>query len=192
MSSLVLPSGAWHRAMGTYGPDTETLKATGPSLPIEGANHLLPAGLRGSTAVMCLPEDYPCRGAPGSRGRAAGDPKAMDIPPTALLLGPHWVELRGNTALSGMELCVLGRLTSPGSGLGLGHAHTPRVRALLVEQRRYHKLKCPSERKCVCAPHAASMLHLTQWVCVRKDVSEKAWVCWFLGGFGHTTGHMES
>lgn len=94
MSSLVLPSGAWHRAMGTYSPDTETLKATGPSLPIEGVNHLRPAGLRRSTAVMCLPEDYPCRGAPGSRGRAAGDPKAMDILPTALLLGLHWVELR--------------------------------------------------------------------------------------------------
>ena len=78
MSSLVLPSGAWHRAMGTYSPDTETLKATGPSLPIEGVNHLLPAGLRRSTAVMCLPEDYPCRGAPGSRGRGGVATEAGD------------------------------------------------------------------------------------------------------------------
>lgn len=74
---------------------------------------------------MCLPEDYPCRGAPGAGGRAAGDPKAMDIPPTALLLGPHWVELRGNTALWDGVVCswktdlgsldwVLGMLTHPG------------------------------------------------------------------------------
>lgn len=71
--------------MGTYGPETETLKATAPSLPIDGANHLLPAGLRGRTAVMCLPEDYPRSGAPGSGGRVPGDPKAMDISPTAFL-----------------------------------------------------------------------------------------------------------
>lgn len=179
-TSLVLPSGAWHRAMGTYGPDTETLKATGPSLPIE-ANHLPPSRAEREYSSVCLPEDYPCRGAPGSRGRAAEDPKAMDIPPTALLLGPHWVQAAGNTALSGMELCVLGRLTSPGSGLGLGHAHTPRVRALLVEQRRYHKLSVQVRRKCVCAPHAASMLHLTQWVCVRRASLRKLGFVGFWG-----------
>ena len=87
----------------------------------------------------------------------------------------------GNTALSGLELCVPGRLNSPGSGLGLGHAHTPRVRALLVEQRRYHKLKCPSERKCVCTPHAASMLHLTQCVCVRRTSLRKLGFVGFWG-----------
>ena len=69
-------------------------------------------------------------------------------------------EASGGSELSGES--------SPGSGLGVGHAHTPRVRALLVEQRCYHELKCPSERKCVCTPRAASMLHLTQWVCFRR------------------------
>ena len=77
--------------MGTYGPETETLKATAPSLPIYGANHLLPAGLRGRTAVMCLPEDYPRSGAPGSGGRVPGDPKAWTFHP------PHFYNRAGSS-----------------------------------------------------------------------------------------------
>lgn len=100
---------------GHTGPEMGTRKATGPSLQTDGTNHLLPAGWGGRRAMMWLPEDHPQgHQRAGGGGGVSRQPLSYGHFSHCFVFITTRVALQVNTALSGLEQPVLGRLSTQG------------------------------------------------------------------------------